>query len=78
MLDTSYKHFDINSNFKIPKKYGSVQNMSFRELQKMSKKNVSLIFAMSEGLKPLKKIHQMKDKIKCNKTPYIFLNYLEI
>ena len=38
MLDTSYKHFDINSKFKIPKKYGSVQNMSFRELQKWSKK----------------------------------------
>ena len=72
MLDTSYNHFDINSKFKIPKKYGSVQNMSFRELQKQSKKNFSVIFAMSGGLKPLKKLHQMKDKIKCKKTQHIF------
>ena len=34
MLDTSFNHFGINSKFKIPKRYGFVQNMSLRELQK--------------------------------------------
>ena len=72
MLDTSYKHFDINSNFKIPKKYGSVQNMSFRELQKLSKKKIQRNFCNVRRSQTFKKNNQMKDKIKCNKTQYIF------
>ena len=64
MLDISYNHFDIISKFKIPKKYGSVQNMNFRELQKQFN-----FFA---------KIQQMKDKIKHNKTLYIFIQNFEI
>ena len=56
MLDTSYNHFDLNSKFKTPKNYGSVQNMSFRELQKQSKKKKFIVyFATSGVLKPLKK-----------------------
>ena len=57
MLDTFYNHFDINFKFKIQKKYGSVQNISFRELQKEYKKNFSEFFALSGVLKTLKKIH---------------------
>ena len=55
MLDTSYNHFDINSKFKIPKKYGSVQNMSFQELQKLSKKNFSIIFCNVRRSQTIKK-----------------------
>ena len=78
MLDTSYNHFDINFKFKIPKKYDSVQNMSFRDCKNIPKKMFSVIFAMSGVLKPLKKVHQMKDKIKYNKTLYIFIKKIEI
>ena len=44
MLDTSYNHFDINSKFKIPKKYVFVQNMSFQKMQKWSMKKFQHIF----------------------------------
>ena len=60
-------------NLKSLKKYGSVQNMSFRELQKLSKKKFQRNFCIVSGSRNIKKIHQMKDKIKCNKTLYIFI-----
>ena len=75
MLDSYYNHFGINSKFKIPKKYGFVQNMSFRELQKQSKKKIQRIFCNAWSSLTIKKIHQMKDEIKCNKTLYIFIQF---
>ena len=46
--------------------------MSFRELQKLPKKKFDVNFARSGVRETLKKIGQMKDKIKCNKTQYNF------
>ena len=39
MIDTSYKYFELYSKLKNQKKYGVAQNLSFRELRKLSQKN---------------------------------------
>ena len=38
MIDISYKYFEFYSKHKNPKKYGVAQNLSFRELRKLSQK----------------------------------------
>ena len=38
MIDTSYEYFEFYSKLKNPKKYGVAQNLSFRELRKLSQK----------------------------------------
>ena len=55
MLDTFYNHFDINFKFKIQKKNGSVQNISFRELQKQSKKKFQQNFCIVPSSQNIKK-----------------------
>ena len=44
MIDIAYKYFEFYSKHKNLKKYGVAQNLSFRELRKLSQKNLQRQF----------------------------------
>ena len=72
MLDISYSHFDLNSKFKISKNM-TLFKICVSENYKNCLKNFFRVNSARFGvLKTLQNIWQMKDKIKCNKTQYIF------
>ena len=78
MLDTSYKHSDLNFKlYNLKKIWMTLIKFWVSENCKNGLKNFfSVNFTRFGFQKTLKNTCQMKDKIKCNKTLYIFLSKL--
>ena len=72
MLDISYSHFDLNSKFKTSKNMTLFKIWVSENGKNCLKNFFSVNFARFSVLETLKYIWQTKDKIKCNKSQYIF------
>ena len=78
MIDTSYKYFEFYSKLKNPKNMVLLKISVSENCENCLKKFFSVNFARFGVHKTLKNTCQMKDKIKCIKTLYIFYKKFDI